>query len=220
LKFTATEEFLIEYFSQIFYLKEVKFPWYMVTIEEDIFFLETELVTTIINKKRVLKNLLNDIQSITGIKANLFTTDKVRAEQQEELKKLTSNKLALRSFYHYLTKAQIKAMYEALKGKFIASDTTLKQFSALFDSKVKQTTPITWLAFKGDLVFLFESLKNEHKIRVSETSLQAKLQRGFINEQKETMSNLKQAKQSYLNNKAGEPTNAEELKAIIASLPK
>ena len=57
--------------------------------------------------------------------------------------------------YHTLTSTQIEALYEALKGKYIASNTTLGQIQTIFDNKVtKLVTGVTWVATQPKLVYL------------------------------------------------------------------
>lgn len=68
--------------------------------------------------------------------------------------KKTSNPL-----YHSLKPAQIEALYEDLKGKYIAPDTTLEQFQALFDGEVTEMlTPIQWAESNRLLVYLLEKI--------------------------------------------------------------
>ena len=60
---------------------------------------------------------------------------------------------------HSLTDTQIIALYEALKDKYFASDTTLEQFEALFESKVTvMVTPISWLESNRLLVYLLDKI--------------------------------------------------------------
>jgi hypothetical protein len=138
-------------------------------------------------------------------------------ESQNPQKQVKQKLNYYRCFNHSLNLAQITALYHALKGKYILLEMTFDEFQAPFNSNLKESAPIVWIAGKGDLVYLFETLQLKGKIGMADT-IQAKLQRWFINTNGDPMNNLKQAKQNYLKNVNMLPENGIEILSIISSL--
>ncbi len=168
----------------------------------------TDLYNLIKLRHTKLTLFIDSIKSMTGIEPKLFATDE---EVKEQLQ--LSEKPRPFGLLHSLNASQITALYEALKDKYIASDTTLEQFQALFDIKVtKMVTPINWKGDTHELVYLLNHSFNTSRWQTYLEKKEAFKNRGGT---LMTASNYSSYKSSMPEHRTFEP-----LKAIIEGIKK
>lgn len=82
---------------------------------------------------------------------------------------------------------------------------------------VKLSEPIKWDGTEGQLVYLFELLR-ENNFLSAAMDLHAKVKKHFVDKNGKTFTALKQSKQNYLNNKKSKPKQADILEGIITKV--
>lgn len=115
---------------------------------------------------------------------------------------------------HSLKPTQIDALYEALIDRYIAPDTTLEQFQALFDSTVTEmVTPIQWTESNRLLVYLLEKIFKRWQSYFER-------KKAFVN--KDTKPLTASDYSTALNDSKswGEPNGYKQIDAIIDSISK
>jgi hypothetical protein len=77
-----------------------------------------------------------------------------------------------------------------------------------------EIAPIKWNGTPGQLIFLFEELRNNNFFSLN-MELQASIRRHFVDENGKPFKNLKIAKQNYQATKTEKPKRANELENIV-----
>jgi hypothetical protein len=78
---------------------------------------------------------------------------------------------------------------------------------------INDNAPIKWTGTSGQLVYLFELLREKDFLPTS-LDLQATIKKHFVDSRGKTFTSLKQSKQNYLNSKTGKPQRADELEKL------
>jgi hypothetical protein len=79
---------------------------------------------------------------------------------------------------------------------------------------VKEIKPIVWKGTQGQLIYLFEKLQ-EKKFLPIEMDLQSTIKKHFTDSEGKFYTNLKQAKQDYLENKTSKPKGSNDIDSLI-----
>ncbi len=131
-----------------------------------------------------------------------------------EIKQITKT---VTSFNWQGTPEQLQKLYNLLLHKFIDGRTDFDDFkNAFYDEFGNSHKSIKWIGTDGQIVYLFEQLRNDF-IPMA-VDLQATIKHHFINQKEQLFKNLKQAKQNYLNNKNALPKRADVIDTIISNL--
>jgi hypothetical protein len=81
----------------------------------------------------------------------------------------------------------------------------------------KQIELIKWRGTPGQLIYLFEQLKEQGFFSLS-MDLQAAIKKHFADENGKPFTNTKQAKQNYLNTKTGKPKKSKDIENLTDKL--
>jgi hypothetical protein len=133
------------------------------------------------------------------------------------------SKPAITHLQSNLNSKQVEVLYQGLKGRFIASQTSLESFTAIFSEELKNVTPVKWISSNRLLAYLFRQLQYYHSL-IENKEWQSIIEKYQLLQKKNgnflKSGDLASALSYFKDERGLEPKGYEEIDEILKNLRK